>query len=128
MSDNPGEIDGFGPVIADLARQTAEQVAQISQWRFTVTDKGEVWAEGALSDAAAQAMAHHLTRRAADADAGPDGRKRYRPTVAQQHFIRSRDRTCRAPGCTRAAMWCEIDHTYDWGKHGPTLIDALCCL
>jgi hypothetical protein len=128
LADQAGEIDGFGPVIADIARQAATQLGQISAWRFTVTDEGEVLAEGPIGRAAGRGLAEHLTRMAADADAGEDGRARYQPTQAQQNFIRTRDRTCRAPGCRRTAMRCEIDHNLDWAHRGPTLIDSMCCL
>jgi hypothetical protein len=36
LPDEAGEIRGFGPVIADVARQIADQ-QQDAQWRFTVT-------------------------------------------------------------------------------------------
>ena len=43
LDDNPGEIPGWGPVIADIARQVVEEQDH-AQWRITVTDpeSGEV--------------------------------------------------------------------------------------
>ena len=102
LSDYPGEIDGFGPVLADIARQAAAQMAQSAQWRYTVTDPG-----GATL---------------------AEGRLRYRPTTDQANFVRARDRTCRAPGCRKPATRCDLDHINDWAHGGPTTIDNLCCL
>ena len=101
LNDDPGLIPGFGPVLADIARQTVEQVAQSAQWRFTVTENSEAIAEGRL---------------------------RYRPTPAQKAFIIARDQTCRAPGCRRPARRCDIDHIRDWVKGGPTTVSNLCSL
>jgi hypothetical protein len=67
LDDEPGDITGFGPVPADLARQIATQMATTADWRYAlVDDNGELAAEGRL---------------------------RYRPTAAQTAFIRARDRT-----------------------------------
>jgi len=116
LSDRPGEIDGFGPVLADLARQTAAQMADRAQWRFTVTGPdGTPVAEGRLS-------------RRAIREAITAGRLHYRPTTGQAHFVRARDITCRAPGCRRPAVRCDLDHVHDWNWGGPTIVDNLCCL
>lgn len=45
-------------------------------------------------------------------DAQPEDR--YRPSAALQEFIRTRDLTCRFPGCDRPAMLADIDHTVPW--------------
>ena len=37
LSESPGELAGYGPVIADIARQVAEGQTS-SEWRYTVTD------------------------------------------------------------------------------------------
>jgi hypothetical protein len=102
LDDLPGELAGFGPVLADIARQTAAQMAEHAQWRFTVHGtNGGVVAEGRLH---------------------------YRPTAAQASFVNARDRTCRAPGCRRPAQQCDHDHILDWALGGGTLIPNLCCL
>lgn len=38
----------------------------------------------------------------------------YRPSTALQEFIRTRDLTCRFPGCDRPAVHADIDHTQPW--------------
>jgi hypothetical protein len=102
LNDNPGAIDGFGPVAADIARQTAQQMLDIADWRFVTHD--------------------------ADGTVVAEGRLNYRPTLQQRRFVQARDETCRAPGCNRPAYRCEIDHVRDWAKHGPTLVQNLCLL
>ena len=52
----------------------------------------------------------------------------YQPTAAMRRHLRARDRTCRFPGCRRPARRCEIDHTYDHARGGPTAITNLACL
>ena len=103
LDDNPGELPGYGPVIADVARQTAAQMATTATWRFEVLDHhGTTMAEGILGPAARKTII------------GLVDRTGYRPTAAQEAFVNARDKTCRAPGCNRAAHRCDIDHTCDW--------------
>lgn len=52
----------------------------------------------------------------------------YVPSQALADFVRSRDLTCRAPGCDRPAEFCDIDHTIPYGKNGPTHAGNLKCL
>jgi hypothetical protein len=102
LTEAPGELAGFGPVIADVARQVAAQQADAT-WRFSVSnDLGEV-------------IHHGVTRR--------------RPTAAAAAFVRARNRTCVAPGCRRAASGCDLDHTTAWsdgGHSGETNLGPLC--
>ena len=37
--------------------------------------------------------------------------RRYRPSRKLQHLIRARNATCAAPGCSRRAAACDLDHT-----------------
>jgi hypothetical protein len=59
---------------------------------------------------------------------GPDGHLGRRPTTAQDHYVKTRDRTCRAPGCTRPAQRCDLDHINDHQYSHDTSIANLCCL
>jgi hypothetical protein len=43
----------------------------------------------------------------------------YVPPVAVARFVRHRDGHCRAPGCARAARFCDLDHVLAWPL-GPT--------
>jgi hypothetical protein len=101
LSDCPGDLAGFGPVIADIARQVvAEQPG--ATWRCSVYDQlGEL-------------ISHGITRR--------------RPTAPDAAFIKARDRTCRAPGCRMPARHCDIDHTDDWSSSKDSRRCNLACL
>ena len=46
----------------------------------------------------------------------------YRPTAAMSRLLKARDQHCRFPGCRRAAIRCETDHTIDYAKGGHTHI------
>jgi hypothetical protein len=58
-------------------------------------------------------------------DAPPE--QRYVPSRALARYVRSRDLTCRAPGCSRPAVHCEIDHTIPYPR-GATHASNLKCL
>ncbi|WP_082406235.1 HNH endonuclease [Microbacterium sp. No. 7] len=45
---------------------------------------------------------------------------RYRPPEALRRFLRARDEHCRFPGCRRNAVRCDVDHTIDAARGGPT--------
>jgi hypothetical protein len=128
LLNQPGQIAGYGPVPAYLARQSADALAQTSRWRYAVDDDGQLIAEGALPKDLLPDLIQHMRRWAVDASAGPDGRAHYRPTTAQIAFARARDRRCQAPGCRVPAHKCQIDHRIPWHNGGPTFIDNLYCL
>jgi hypothetical protein len=52
----------------------------------------------------------------------------YRPSTAQQRFVRARDLTCCFPGCTRPAQYCDVDDTIPYGARGLTHPGNLKCL
>ena len=89
--DQPGELAGYGPIPADLARE----IAADSVWKRLVTDP----LSGALLD---------------------HGRTTYRPPVALADFVRARDGGCRSPICRRQPDNCELDHAIAWNKGGHT--------
>jgi hypothetical protein len=97
LNDHPGELNGYGPVIADIAHQVAQQQAD-AEWRFTVTDPetGELVVDG-------------ITRR--------------RPTAAMRRTVEARDQTCVFPGCRMPAVDCDFDHTRRWTDGGETSED-----
>jgi hypothetical protein len=101
LTDAPGDLAGFGPVIADIARQVVAEQPDAT-WRFSVYDQlGEL-------------ISHGITRR--------------RPTAPDAAFIKARDRTCRAPGCRMPARHCDIDHTDDWASSKDSRRCNLACL
>jgi hypothetical protein len=58
----------------------------------------------------------------------PGAVDRYRPTPAQYRHVRTRDRSCRHPGCRSRAAWADLDHVVPHGAGGPTDCANLCCL
>jgi hypothetical protein len=94
LSEDPGELAGYGPVIADIARQVAENQSG-AEWRWTLThpDSGRVIDNG-------------TTRR--------------RPTSRQRRHVEARDRTCVFPGCRMPSVNCDLDHGRPWAHGGPT--------
>jgi Domain of unknown function (DUF222) len=54
---------------------------------------------------------------------------RYTPSAGMADFVRCRDLTCRAPGCDKPAVHCDIDHTVPYADGGlthPSNLKALC--
>ncbi|SDQ31154.1 HNH endonuclease signature motif containing protein [Microbacterium sp. cf332] len=49
----------------------------------------------------------------------------YRPTAAMARLLTARDQHCRFPGCRRAAIRCDIDHTIDHALGGLTHVSNL---
>jgi hypothetical protein len=105
----PGDLAGFGPVIADVARQVAQQHHD-GVWRFSVYNE------------IGHLLCHGVTR------ARPDhaGRQRKRrPAAEVAAFVRARNRTCVAPGCRVPAANCDLDHITDWARGGETDVSNL---
>ena len=55
------------------------------------------------------------------------GAEAYRPSARMAKRIQARDRRCRFPGCTVAAVFCDLDHVRPWPA-GRTADDNLLCL
>jgi hypothetical protein len=83
--NEPGYLDGAGPIPAQIARELAAG----GTLRRMLTEP----VSGALLDL---------------------GRTRYPPSLPLREFIQERDQTCRFPGCQRKAVACEIDHVIPW--------------
>ncbi|MBV9292601.1 MAG: hypothetical protein JO222_09140 [Frankiales bacterium] len=83
LRDAPGELAGYGPVSADQVRDMLAEPG--STLRRLVYEP----VTGVLRDL---------------------GTARYEPDDAMRRLICARDVTCRAPGCTRNAVWCDIEH------------------
>jgi len=90
LDDNPGQLAGYGPIPASVARRLATE----GTWRRLLTDP----TSGAVLD---------------------HGRTRYQPPQDLVDHLVARDRTCRWPCCDRPAGGCEIDHTVSYPA-GPT--------
>jgi hypothetical protein len=102
-SEAPGNLEGYGPVAASIAREVAER----GTWRCAVVDG-----------------VHGTLLGLGRATYTPD----YRPGKPLVDFVRARDATCTFPGCFRSAQRCDLDHRV---RHpaGPTCecnLGALC--
>ncbi|WP_158270275.1 HNH endonuclease signature motif containing protein [Mycetocola zhujimingii] len=99
-SVEPGNLDGYGPIDADTARQLASQAPEFSR-----------------------ILTHPETGVALSL-----GHTKYTPSKAMRRFLRYRDGYCRFPGCTRKAVSSDIDHTQPFDSGGNTDFDNLASL
>jgi hypothetical protein len=113
LDDLPAELAGFGPLLADIARQTAQQRPDL-QLRFSVHDQLD------------KLIAHGATKIRPRFTPAPPGRHtNRRPTAEIAALVRARNRTCIAPGCRIPSLRCELDHVLAWAAHGETEPDNL---
>ncbi|MGH3914058.1 MAG: DUF222 domain-containing protein [Pseudonocardiaceae bacterium] len=91
LDEQPGELIGYGPIPASLAREIAAE----GTWRRLLTDP----ASGTLLDY---------------------GRTTYTPPVGLADFVRARDLYCRNPICGQRAATADLDHTIAWDDGGTT--------
>jgi hypothetical protein len=94
LADHPGELAGYGPVIADIARQAAAAQPD-AEWRYTVTDPNT-----------GEPVAIGTTPR--------------RPTASQRRLIEAHYETRVFPGCRTPAADCDLDHRVAWSAGGAT--------
>jgi hypothetical protein len=94
LSNDPGELAGYGPVIADIARQVADRQRD-GEWRWVLEDP-----ETGLP------IANGTTRR--------------RPTAQQRRDVETRNPTCIHPGCRMPAAESDIDHRIPWAQQRRT--------
>jgi hypothetical protein len=91
LAEHPGELPGYGPIPAPLARELAADC----EWTRWTTDAG--------------------TRRLLDI-----GSHRYRPSARLAQFVAAGHVVCGFPGCSRPAAACDLDHVTDFRRGGPT--------
>ena len=100
LAENPGQLAGYGPIPASVARELASD----ARWKRFITEPQT----GNLLDF---------------------GRESYIPPQQLKDFLIARDRTCRFPGCRRSALLSDLDHAESWesgGSTSPDNIGALC--
>jgi hypothetical protein len=103
LDEKPAEIPGYGPVIADIARQVAAK-QQTSEWRYAATDCDS-----------GQALHSGITCR--------------RPTAALKRHVQTQHPTCVFPGCRMPSVDCDLDHrvaVIDGGATTPCNLAPLC--
>jgi hypothetical protein len=93
LTEAPGELAGYGPVVADVARRVASARPR-AEWRCTVTDHdgAVIW----------------------------EGTTKRRPSTALRRGVERRYPTCVFPGCRMPARACDLDHRIPWGEGGVT--------
>jgi hypothetical protein len=100
LRDNPAELLGYGPITAaDVRTMLTEPGTTL---RRLVTDP----VTGVLVDY---------------------GTTRYRPDAYLSGLIKARDVTCRYPGCTRNAIYCDDEHCHAY-PYGSTSAGNVCQL
>jgi hypothetical protein len=100
QDEQPGELDGYGPVPAALARTLAFDPT--GSWRRLLTDE-----HGRLVDVTSDT---------------------YRPPAPIARLVRLQQQTCTFPGCRHRATNCELDHLVPWprGATRATNLQPLC--
>ena len=96
-SDEPGSLEGYGPIDPDTARRLAGGASSFMRI-LTHPETGTVLSVG---------------------------RDRYKVPSDLRTWLRIRDETCRFPGCSRNASRCDLDHSRDWQFGGPSAHDNL---
>lgn len=97
LANTPGELAGYGPVIAEIARKAA--LTQVDgEWTFTVVHADQVVKTGTV---------------------------RRRPTASQRREIAAQYASCVFPGCRLPAYDCDLDHRHPFSQGGPTHNDNL---
>ncbi|QTX04782.1 DUF222 domain-containing protein [Agromyces archimandritae] len=95
--EEPGELDGYGPIPAATARRLAAHAPSFTRL-----------------------LTHPVSGTVLDVD-----RTVYRPPADLTAWLRVRDETCRFPGCNRRASGCDLDHTRAFADGGTTSFDNL---
>jgi hypothetical protein len=131
----PGELAGFGPADAMTCRDLAIRADTATRWCLTLTDSS--------GRAVAHALARHgppvsddgvgigairwaagLRERLQFLETGACTHARqvaaYTPPRSLRTLVFIRQRTCSFPGCRRAAIRCDLDHTVPFDRGGKT--------
>ncbi len=136
-----GELVGYGPISPDTCRDllavaTILRRVLVDSTTGVVVDVDDpIRVRRATADATTQTVRRDATDAAADLQrlrTAPVIKRdlstsAYRPTRRATRFVKTRDRTCRFPGCTNPATGTDLDHCRPW-PHGPTHPDNLHCL
>ncbi|MCJ1685261.1 HNH endonuclease signature motif containing protein [Rathayibacter sp. VKM Ac-2928] len=100
LDDAPADLDGYGPVPAEIARELIRTAASFTRV-LTDPETGAVVSVG---------RTHRV------------------PPPQMRLHLQLRDQTCRFAGCTRPATTSEADHTLEWRNGGETSLENLVSL
>ncbi|QVQ52584.1 DUF222 domain-containing protein [Spiractinospora alimapuensis] len=92
-----GEAAGYGPLLADVARQLAHR---------SLVSRGATRACWTVTDEEGRGLAHGVTT--------------YQPSARMRAEILARDATCAFPTCGQPATRCDLDHTIPHHAGGVT--------
>ena len=99
-SDEPGDLQGYGPIDPDTARTLAAHAPSFTRL-----------------------LVHPVSSAILDFD-----RTTYAVPADLKNVVRMRDGVCRAIGCEQPATHAQLDHTKDWALGGTTKLANLACL
>jgi hypothetical protein len=136
-SETPGEAGGFGLLNGDDARDLAAAAARHPRTRWCLTAlnpdgtaaahaclPGRHPPPGLADPIAVGGPAPPPTTPLIPVARGPCDHAHaevgYHPSRKLQHLIRARSATCTAPGCSRPAARCDLDHSVPWDQGGLT--------
>ena len=92
LSDEPGHLDGYGPIPPDQARDLAAHAPSFTRL-----------------------LVHPISGTVLTVD-----KNRFRVPKDLKNWVLIRDETCRFPGCTRPAVTSDLDHTEEHQHGGAT--------
>jgi hypothetical protein len=93
-SQQPANLEGYGPIDPEIARQLTADAPSFTR---VLTDP--------------------VTSAILDFD-----RSKYVVPADLRLVLRVRDEVCRAPGCNKPAVHCDVDHSRDWALGGTTCV------
>ena len=96
LAEESGELAGYGPVVAEIARKVADEQRSAS------------WTATATNPETGEPMHVVSVRR--------------RPTARQFRKVKALHPTCAFVGCRMPAADCDIDHIVDFARGGRTLV------
>jgi len=91
-SEEPGELEGYGPIDPETARRLAGTATSFTR----ILVHPETGVTLSVSE------------------------EQFKVPRALKKYLQIRDQTCRVPGCNKAARFCDVDHTIDRQFGGPT--------
>lgn len=129
QSQAPGELAGIGPLDTATCRDLATASDARTRWCLTLTGAdgravAHACARAGPAPPDGQQWATGLAKRLQVFEAGSCSHQRrvrgYRPSPSLRHLLQIRQPTCSAPGCRRASVRCDLDHTIPYDQGGLT--------
>jgi CBS domain-containing protein len=128
---DPVLVDGE-PITAAVARELLERIDALCPGGLQAPTDGTL--SLSITDEDGRLVAAVTRRelesavRCGEGMSPPPAVDRYEPTPGHRRFARTRDRTCRHPGCGNRAGWADLDHVVAHAEGGQTDCSNLCCL